>query len=368
MKSMKFFYKFARLPENRELLSHIDSATNRLFEKLRKLSINALKISDYNKKYLESKVASLITNLQIYSYILSWSIAKSNGSLDRFVFLDYGGGSGILSLLAKELGIGTVIYNDIYEISCQDAQEIGKSVGNLADYYVQGDIGDIVVFFKKNKIDCNVIASYDVIEHIYDIESFFEKIPTLSNNPMSVVMSSGANTFNPLIRKRLMKKQIEEENRDRESKYGHKERDCLRSYFNVRKDMIIEYSKECNKVLTGYEVEELATRTRGKIEADIKKCADEYFKTKWFPQGPNHPTNTCDPYTGNWTEHLMDPYWLAEILVKRGFEARVFSGYYGRSKSLAKRVIGKFLNVFISKFERQGIRTAPFYTIYGRRD
>lgn len=365
---MNSLYRFARLPENRELLRDIDSAANRLFEKLRKLDINALKISDYNKKYLKSKLASLITNLQIYSYILSWSLAKSNGSFNKFVLLDYGAGSGILSLLAKELSIGAVVYNDIYDVSCQDAQEIARVIGNVADYYVQGDIDDMVGFFEKNRINCDAIASYDVIEHIYDVESFFKKIPTLSNNPMSIVMTSGANTFNPLIRKRLIKKQVDEEYKDREKKYGHKGRDCLRSYLSVRKDMIIKYSKECSKVLTGYEVEELAKRTRGQIEADIQICVDEYLKTKEFPQGPNHPTNTCDPYTGNWTEHLINPYWLAEILAKRGFEARVLSGYYGRSKNLTKRVLGKFLNIFIGKFERQGIRAAPFYTIYGRRE
>lgn len=364
---MKFVYGFPRLLKDRELLRDIDSAANRLFEKLRKLDINALKISDYNKKYLKSKLASLITNLQIYSYILCWSLAKSNGSFNKFVLLDYGAGSGILSLLAKELGVGVVIYNDIYDVSCQDAQEIGKSMGNQADYYVQGDIDDMVGFFEKNRINCDAIASYDVIEHIYDVESFFEKIPTLSNNPMSIVMTSGANTFNPLIRKRLIKKQVEEEYKDREKKYGHKGRDCLRSYLSVREDMILQYSKKLNEVLTENEIEELAKRTRGQIEADIQKCVDEYFKTKEFPQGPNHPTNTCDPYTGNWTEHLMDPYRLVEILAKRGFEARILSGYYGRSKNLTKRVLGKFLNIFIGKFERQGIRAAPFYTIYGRR-
>lgn len=364
---MKFMYKFASLPKDYKLLKSIDSAANKLFDKLRELNMDTLKISDYNKKYLENKLASLTTNLQIYSYILSWSLVKSNVPFNKFVFLDYGGGSGMLSLLAKELGIGTVIYNDIYDVSCEDAQQIAKSIGNEADYYVQGDIDDMFIFLREKNINCDAIASFDVIEHVYEIESFFEKIPSLSNNPMSVVMSSGANIFNLLIRKRLTRKQLEAEFEDREKKYGHKERDCLKSYLSSRKDMILKYSKKLNKVLGEKEIEQLARMTRGKIEADIQKCVDEYFKTGKFPQEPNHPTNTCDPHTGNWMEHLMNPYCLANILSKRGFKVFVLSGYYGRSENTTKRFLGKVLNIFINIFKEQGIKIAPFYTIYGKR-
>ncbi|MBA7485996.1 hypothetical protein ES707_21548 [subsurface metagenome] len=64
-------------------------------------------------------------------------------------FLDYGSGSGMLYLLAKQLGIGTVVYNDIYDVSCHDAKIIAKSIGNEADYYVQGNIDDVIIFFRK---------------------------------------------------------------------------------------------------------------------------------------------------------------------------------------------------------------------------
>ena len=38
------------------------------------------------------------------------------------VLIDYAGGVGDLSLLAKELGIGTVIYNDISDELAKDAR------------------------------------------------------------------------------------------------------------------------------------------------------------------------------------------------------------------------------------------------------
>lgn len=365
---MKFIFKYARLPHDKKLLESIDLAANRLFYKLGALNVDALQISNYNRRYLKSKLDNLISNLQISSYILSWSLAKCHIPLNRLIFLDYGGGTGFLSLLAKELGINRVVYNDIYEVSCMDARIIAESVGNVADYYVNGEIDDLIKFFRKRSTNCDAIASYDVIEHIYDIETFFEKVPSLSKNSLSVVMASGANSYNPLLKSKFKKTHLEAEYKNRENKYGHKDRDSLESYLNIRKDMVREYANELNKALTKNEIEQIARRTRGKIEEDIQKSIDRYLKTGKFPEKPKHPTNTCDPITGNWAEHLMDPFHLKTILSKRGFNVCVLSGYYGRSENALKRLLGEFLNILISALRKQSIKIAPFYTIYGNRD
>ena len=308
-------------------------------------------------------MGNTLSSLQKYSYILSWSTA-SGVSLNKFVFLDYGGGAGILSLLAKELKIGTVIYNDIYPISCKDAKVIGELVGNQADYYVPGDIDTVIDFLRTNAIACNSVVSNNVIEHIYDIEGFLKKLCLLSDTSLNVVMASDGSIFNPLIRKSSTKKQLEAEYKDCQKEWGHKERDCLRAYLKVRQKMILNYSRD----LTQEEVDRLARSTRGMIQADIKKSVDEYLKTGEFPREPVHPTNTCDPYTGNWEEHLMNPYHLKTVLSKVGFKARVLSGYYGHPKNVAKRMLANFLNLAIRIFRKQGIRIAPFFMIYGRKE
>ncbi|MCG2728175.1 MAG: hypothetical protein L6244_05970, partial [Candidatus Methanoperedenaceae archaeon] len=307
-------------------------------------------------------------SLQLNSYILSWSLIESDVPLNRFVFLDYGGGSGILSLLAKELNIGTVIYNDIYDVSCKDASIIGKSIGNQADYYIQGDIEDILFFLKTNSISCNAIASYDVIEHIYDIEGFFKKLDALSNGSLTVCMSSGANIFNPIIRRSLMRKQLEIEYKDREKKFGHKERDCLEAYFNIRKKIILNFTKRLDENLTEKEIEQLSRATRGMIESDIKKCVEGYIKTGHIHKEPSHPTNTCDPYTGNWAEHLMDIYYLRDILLTYGFRAKILGGYCGDTKNRFSNIYHRLLNLTIYMFKDQGIKIAPYFTIYGKRE
>jgi hypothetical protein len=181
-------------------------------------------------------------------------------------------------------------------------------------------------------------------------------------------MSSGANSFNPFVRKKLMKEQIEKEHKDREAKWGHKERDSLESYLNIRKNMVREYAYEMNKALTKNEIDQLAKSTRGKMKEDIQKCIDGYLKTGEFPEELSHPTNTCDPYTGNWAEHLIDPYLLTKILSERGFKSCVLGGYYGRPKNALKRLLGTVSNIYISAFKKQGLKVAPFYTIYGKRN
>lgn len=365
---MEFIYKSAHLPKKHELLRHINSAASRLFHKLKHLDVDSLHISHYNKRYLGDHLRNIHSTLQRYSYILSWSVAHSNTPLNKFVFLDYGGGSGILSLLAKELKIGTVIYNDCYDVSCKDATIIAESIKNQADYYVLGDIDDVLRFFRAKNINCNSVASNDVIEHIYDIDSFCKKMPCLSGGQLTVVMSSGANMLHPLIRRTEMRKQRELEYKDRDKTWGHKERDCVRAYRNVRREIIVKHLEHLDKRLTQNEVEQLTNKTRGLIEADIRECVNEYVRTGKFPHDPSHPTNTCDPCTGNWAEHLMDPNYLANMLSQEGFRVEILSGNYGRSQSIAKRFIGGVLNACIYRFKKQGIRLAPFYTVYGIRE
>ncbi len=364
---MEFMFDYVRLPKNQKMLIDINSAAKRLFYKLRDLDIDTIDISDYNKRYLGDKLAGLKAILQNCTYILSWSIANSDIPISRFVFLEYGGGSGMLCLLAKELGVGTVIYNDIYDISCSDAKCIAESIGEKADYYVQGNIDDVLNFLRTNDINCDAVASSNVIEHIYDIESFFRKIAFLSDGPLTVVMSSPANTFNLFIRWIDMKKQLEAENKDREKKWGHKGTDCLQAYLKVRKEIIYEYLQELNKKLTEEEIMQLSRNTRGMIKADIRNCVDGYLATGKLPKKPSHPTNTCDPLTGNWAEHLMDPYHLASILSNAGFEVQVISGFYGHRMNVIKRILFRFLDIVIYIFKKQGIRIAPFYMVCGRR-
>jgi hypothetical protein len=361
---MKYLYAHAALPGHGELLTDVDAAAKRLHQKLESLVINGLEISNYGKRYLKDQLSDIGSTLQRYTYILAWSLAYKRNPKDRFVFIDYGGGPGILTLLAKEIGIGTVIYNDIYDVSCRDSRVVGKEIENEADFYVQGGVDDLIGFLQKDSIICDAIASYDVIEHIYDVEDFMAKICSLSPKSYNIVMSSGANPYNPVIKRRILRKHFEVEYKDREKQWGYKERDCFRAYFAVRKEIISGYANNLSQA----ELDSLAKATRGLIESDIIECVEEFLKTGKSPPEPAHSSNTCDPYTGNWAEHLMDVDQLAGIPSRGGFEVNVKAGYYGQtSNDFRKRLLAHFLNPLITILGAKGLMLSPFYTIYGTK-
>ena len=361
---MQFIFQNAVIPLKKLQLKEINDAATRLYFKLHDISFESLNISDYNNRYFGDHLKELRQSLQLYSYILAWSIAEMNLPITKCTILDYGGGCGLLSLFAKELNFKTVLYNDIYEISCQDAKTIGLCTGNQADHYIVGDIDDAVNFFKQNDIRCNSIVSYDVIEHIYDMEYFIKKLPELTDKTCStIVMSSGANSCNPFIVRRLKKQHYKVEFEDKEDYAGRKKRDALESYFTIRKNIIQQHAPDLNS----YEINEITRKTRGLIERDIINVIDDYKITKKLPRAPVHPTNTCDPYTGNWAEHLMDINQLKDQLNDVGFRSKIIAGYFGNSDkggNIRNRVIVPGFNTLINS-PKFGICLAPFFTLYG---
>lgn len=361
---MKYMFKFCNLPDDKSTVKIVNEAASRLYYKLEGIDVESLDISDYNKRYFGLLLKRLQSSLQKYAYILVWSIAKMDLPLNKLVFLDYGGGSGMLSLLAKECNIGTVIYNDIYDVSARDAELIGKAIGNQADYYIVGDIGEVIDFLKEKSINCNAVANYDVIEHIYDIEEFLAKMSLISDSNLRVFFSSSANPYNPLIKRKIEKIHNKCEFLDRESVFGRKERDALAAFIKIRKEMI----KRLNPSLTDDQVDYLAAATKGMIEYDIKKVVNEYSNSGTITlkqKYPKYPTNTCDPYTGNWPEHLMDIYQLQNVLQSKNFQTYILSGFYGDSNTLLKRLAARSLNLLIKNSGKYGLVFAPFFTLYG---
>lgn len=363
---MGFLYKYGSYPKNHSSGVKVRSATERLYTRLCELTIEGLDISDYNRRYFGSHIGHadvLRGHLAKYGYILEWALSGIDKNPENIVLLDYGGGHGMLSLLAKEAGVGTVIHNDIYPISCQDAEKIASAIGLRADHYVPGDIYGVCEYCKINGINCDVVANYDVIEHIYDINDFLGKLNTLSDGPMSVFLASGANELNPRIRSILQKLHMDVECRDRPAKYGQKPTDTTRAILDVRKEIVSRRSPS----LPVETVERLALLTRGLIEREIVAAVDAYLVSGKFPEPPMHPTNTCDPYTGTWFEHLMDPYQLADCLFRNEFVVEVKCGYYDSSGRPLRRITKSFLNAATTMLGRHGLRLAPYYALFATR-
>jgi hypothetical protein len=336
----------------------LNTASRLLHKKLLKLDLRSLDISEYNQRYLGEVDAE--GTLQLYAHLLLLSLYNAQIPIGEFVFVDYGGGSGLLSFLAKEMGVGRVIYDDIYDVSCEDVRRLSRALKLPLDDVVCGDIDDLVSYLRTNLISISAIASYDVIEHIYDIETYMRKLPLLSNASFRVVHASGANIENPFYVRQTKQKQLQAEYSNKEKKWGWKQLDTPRSYLDVRREMIINYAPG----LSTSEVEELARLTRGLRRNDIEKCVDEYREKGDVRYRPEHPTNTCDPYTGNWCEHLMKMQWLDAILREAGFSVLVLNGYWSSSGRLHKKAIKHTLNMVIRLLGKRALCISPYYILY----
>jgi 2-polyprenyl-3-methyl-5-hydroxy-6-metoxy-1,4-benzoquinol methylase len=363
-----FYYRFGKYPANQSLVQGITHAASKLDKKLELLELDKLVISEYNHRYFGGYIhtsGSRLLNLTKYAYVLAWALAYLDKPMQDAVFLDHGAGHGMMSLLAEEYGIGTVIHSDIYPVSCADAKIIAEALENPADYYLPGNIDDVLEFCKKNELSCDSVANYDVIEHIYNIDAFLQKVGQLSDGQMSIFFASAANERNPRINKQLMTMHQAFESNDREVKKGRKPTDATRAIAELRKEIIAKYAPE----LPDVKVADLARLTRGLVEEDIKKQVDLYILKGLMPPSPPHPTNTCDPFTGNWFERLMDPDDLVKILQNAGFQTSLKCGYYDQPRNLLKRMAKLFLNMLIrlSGSGRRGLVFAPYFALSARK-
>ncbi|SMP52667.1 50S ribosomal protein L11 methyltransferase [Anoxynatronum buryatiense] len=302
-----------------------DGALKRIKSKLERLEVSELSISNYSKKYLDSIKKNLSQQLQIYKEIIQVVYTDTDESIENTSFLDYGGGTGILGCLAKELGIKRVYYSDIYDVAVKDARTIATELGYELHGHITGDETTVAKYFLDEGIQLGGIGSYDVLEHIYDVESFFNIILESLEKGASICMATSANSYNPKIVERLIKVHDELEYRDRADYEGHKQRDALDSYFKIRKKIIKNLLNQDVDLENDDIVELLAKKSRGLNQSDIELVVKEYIETGKMNRDRNNrfPSNTCDPYTGNWGEQLIDYDLLVDSLTEQGVDVQL---------------------------------------------
>ena len=205
-------------------MSTIEAAATFLGEVLATLDVNRLEVSDYTRRYLDNYRTQLIPTLQLKGHLLALALAEGPDELGEAVLVDYGGGAGLLSLLARVAGVGTVVYTDIYDVACRDAQLLGRAVGCEADAYLEGDVDAVLSRLDQLGLEATAVASYDVIEHVYDVDAFLTALPRFSRGQLTLVTASSANAAHPLIRRRHVRFQRQVEVSERPREWGHKER------------------------------------------------------------------------------------------------------------------------------------------------
>ena len=339
--------------------SEFHRAKENLVRKLKLLDLNQLGMSEYSQNYLKFLIDDIWETLGRFEQVIHKALINSPKRPSELTLVDYGGGLGLLSLLAKEIGFHKVIYNDLYSGSCEDVEKLSSACSIKLSHIIQGDARDLIDELNQKSISPDLIVSYDVIEHVYNVDANFQAFTQLKIPPTVIVYGSGANIRNPFYTRRVKKDQLSVENLDRVEQYGHKPTDSLSSYFNLRKEII----KDTNPSFSQEEVELLAKKTRGLIKIDIQEIIKKFLESGTIEYSIDHPTNTCDPMTGNWCEHLLDFDWLLATGSKRGYLSEISKGTYsprGKSQRAIRQRILNAANVLTGPL---GYAFSPFYIL-----
>jgi 2-polyprenyl-3-methyl-5-hydroxy-6-metoxy-1,4-benzoquinol methylase len=361
---MQYVYNKRSLPElDPARLGRLEKAASWLVDELRTQDFEDLPISAHGRDCLERVLACLDQTVKKYVHILAWGMA-AEGPEGSEVFVDYGGGHGVLACLARAAGFPRVIYDDIFEQNVRDAHVLAHRIGCTADDYVCGDIRAVRESLGERVPSSCMLVSINVIEHIYDLGEFLLEAGALSTGRMTLVLSTSANPLNAVVRRRHYRQHREWEFSDGPHESSGP-MDSVKAFRSIRREII----RDCDPSLSPAHLEALVSATRGLRQEDIERCVRQFRQTNRLPDPPRHPTNTCDPVTGNWQERLLDIDAVCHDLRAQGFSTEVLGGYYNDTASHpAKRAAARLLNHGISLLGgRHGAKLAPCFMFCAAR-
>ncbi len=359
---MTYYYHPSWVVKNPQMSQTIADAAAHVLQRMSEIDFAEIGLSEYNQRYLSEKLKKPEYESCIVSNILGTILSSSPSERSQSTLVDYGAGSGLICLVAKAAGVGTVVYSDIYEPSCNDARRLGDALGFEADHYVNGDISTVVTTLNDLGLEADVLVSHDCIEHIYDMGDFLHQITNLPSRKLHIWLSSAANPLRPKSRRVLTEVAIKAESENRDAKWGHKKGDALTSFLDIRRSIV----KDERPDLSDQQIELLAQRSRGLREDDIRQVVRRFADDGIEPHEPDHPTNTCDPWTGNWAERLMNPFDLAKQARQIGLPLNVLAGFWSPDVSnKIKNAARSAANVAISQLGGFGLRLAPYYVLTG---
>ena len=297
---------------------------------LSEIDYEKLPASDCNEQYICREKPDFIYFLMIYSYCIKKGIQKSKVPLSDITMVDFGGGSGFLSIFAKKLGIGHVIYVDIDLLSIETVTLLKDKTGIGPDTIIHGSSGCLAAWCLENNVSPDLLIATDVIEHAYNLDILFSEL-TCINGRMRMLFTTASTPYNPYVKRRLHRMMDACE-------YGTME---TPNYYTKR----MLYIKQRFTTLSDQEVKDWALRTRGLIYADIDEAVEKNLHLQTL--GAH---NTCDPETGNWTERIVPVRYYRDLLSKRDYAVSVHKGFYNdqrlqKWKSVACRCINQLIRI-----------------------
>ncbi len=303
----------------------IDAQAQLLYAKLSDLPIMKLGLPEVPLKYyLGRHHERKFFSVQTAAELLYRSIKLKNKKPGELVILDYGAGLGSLFLLAKMIGCKTVIYNDILEDMSTAARIISDYLEVPVDHFITGDHQATIHTLNKHNLQCDIILSRNVVEHIYDLDSFYADMA--GEQPHALLyFSTTANIRNPAMY--LFHKKIHY---------------TAEKEFRTAREQLI---KERIKGITPGQLTLLTDKTKGLALDDFEKAIVGYQANGILPEPGKHGSNTCHPGTGSWAEHLLPFSVYKSIIEAQGYKLTIKPAFWDtHSDSRLKNIIGKTMN------------------------
>jgi hypothetical protein len=329
-------------------------------QELQSIRIDNLPLAPYPAEYLQLLISQRTYFLHIYVQVLQKVIQYSDKPKEEVILLDYGAGNGLLGMFAKHCGFKTVYSIDINESFVEAAQLLNKQLQHPIDAILTGDWNTVAIFCKSNPVP-NAVIGTDVIEHIYNTGAFLKGIKAL-NPAMVSVFTTASVTANPF--KMYTIKKLQQQDEYQSSPPEHTSSDnpyAGMPFLEVRKRIIQQHTN-----LPLDETAALARATRGMNKTDIVKAANTFIHTQQLPKTIHHPTNTCDPMTGSWTEHLLTIKEYDTFYRNAGFKLSVYNGFYNEWQDGVKSNLLKVINLYVRMSGRLGRWLSAYIVLVGK--
>jgi len=324
----------------------INDRANHLYQKLAVLDTSDSGIDEMGRNYFNSHHGGsrLFFSVQSSADIIYQSVKKTNRPIAGLTFIDYGAGLGTLFLLAGMVGFKKVYFNDYFPQWAVYARIIADKLGIRIDDYISGDIDAVIEYGRSNQIHFDIIASRNVVEHIYRLRDFYAK---LYNSGIADICfaTTTANFHNPAMRLKH---------------YWLHHKVERSTYKNQRELFIRELVSDIQKK----DLDAVVKLTRGMAFEDLTNAVGLYFKGEPIPPVEFLRTNTCDCRTGVWAENLLTRKNYVAIIEQAGFKATYTAGFWDTHyKYPVVNLITGLLNRLIKLSGKKGYWFAPFVNI-----
>lgn len=288
---------------------------------LKTLDYGALPLSDYSRSYILRLLPAIDYYMLIYRRCLQRMLEASPKAPAEMTMVDYGGGHGFLSLVAKRCGVGRVIYIDINPQASEAVTAIAAAVGEGPDVVLTGDSATLRRWCGENAVCPDLLLGMDVIEHIYRLEDFFADLYAI-NPSMPMLFTTGSTPYNPWVRRRLHRIMESDEMIFRQARL-----DCILEHYP---DMFYPIALAWANCTRGLVFDDVL-----KAVATQKSCVikDLY--------------NTCDPATGSWTERILPIDDYRRLLAPYGVRLKVRKGFYNAFRGGLKGFASRMFNVLL---------------------